>query len=77
MAWEYGNLNLRDLHALSEKDMVSGLLKIELKQDLCSERLVSKQTRHSFSSYVKSRTNSLLEVVYSDACGPFETTSIG
>jgi 5'-3' exoribonuclease 2 len=37
----------------------------------------AKQHRNNFNKNVDRRTNELLEVVYSDVCGPLQVSSIG
>ncbi|RDY02975.1 hypothetical protein CR513_13501, partial [Mucuna pruriens] len=64
-----------NLSLLKKKGMVNGLPSIEPPKMLCEWCLISKQTRSFFKSNIPTRV--LLEVVYSDACGPIESVSLG
>ncbi|GAU50018.1 hypothetical protein TSUD_331710 [Trifolium subterraneum] len=77
--WHYrfGHLNFRDLNMMSNKSMVSGLPKIQVPNEVCEDCVQSKQHRDSFNKDVKSRTKSVLEVIYSDVCGPMQVDSNG
>ena len=44
---------------------------------MCEECVQSKQHRSSFSKNAGSKTKSILEVVYSDVCGPIQVESTG
>ncbi|RDY02153.1 Copia protein, partial [Mucuna pruriens] len=67
---------LLSLSLLKKKGMVHGLPFIEPRKELCEGCLVSKHTRNSFKSNIPT-TKALLEVVYSDVCGPMESVSLG
>ncbi|GAU26253.1 hypothetical protein TSUD_224440 [Trifolium subterraneum] len=77
--WHYrfGHLNFRDLNMMSNKSVVSGLPKIQIPNEVCEDCVQSKQHRDSFNKDVKSRTKSVLEVIYSDVCGPMQVDSNG
>ncbi|MCH85090.1 copia-type polyprotein, partial [Trifolium medium] len=60
---------------LHSKEMVSGLPKIQMPSEVCEDCVQAKQHRDSFSKEVQSRTNHVLEVVYSDVCGPMQVDS--
>ncbi|GAU23070.1 hypothetical protein TSUD_183690 [Trifolium subterraneum] len=60
-----------------KKQLVSGLPEIEIPKEVCEECVQSKQHRNSFSKDAKSKTKAILEVVYSDVCGPIQVESIG
>ncbi|GAU11617.1 hypothetical protein TSUD_346090 [Trifolium subterraneum] len=77
--WHYrfGHLNFRDLNMMSNKSMVSGLPKIQVPNEVCEDCVQSKQHRDSFNKDVKSRTKSVLEVIYSNVCGPMQVDSNG
>ncbi|RDX85686.1 hypothetical protein CR513_33093, partial [Mucuna pruriens] len=64
------------LSLLKDKGMVHNLSCIELPKELCEGCLISKQTKSSFKSNIPT-TKALLEVVYSDVCGPRESISLG
>lgn len=73
----YGHLNFKDLSMLHTKNLVNGLPQIKNPQVVCERCLVSKQPRSTFGSYVPSRASDLLNIIYSDVCGPFEVSSLG
>ncbi|MCH95745.1 retrovirus-related pol polyprotein from transposon tnt 1-94, partial [Trifolium medium] len=77
--WHYrfGHLNFRDLNMMHNKNMVSGLTKIQMPSEVCEDCVQAKQHRDSFSKNVLSRTKSVLEVIYSDVCGPMQVNSTG
>ena len=77
--WHYrlGHLNFNDMCDLQKKQLVSGLPEIEIPKEVCEECVQSKQHRNNFSKEVKSKTKAILEVVYSDVCGPIQVESIG
>ncbi|CAJ2647569.1 unnamed protein product [Trifolium pratense] len=77
--WHYrmGHLNFKDLTVMQRQNMVTGLPKIEMPEEMCEDCIQSKQHRHSFSKDALSKTKSVLEVVYSDVCGPMQVDSIG
>jgi hypothetical protein len=57
--------------------MVSGLPSIKLPSEVCEECVQAKQHRSSFSKDSERKTTELLEVVYSDVCGPMQVDSTG
>jgi transposase InsO family protein len=77
--WHYrmGHLNFRDLTSMQKRNMVTGLPKIQMPEEICEECVMSKQHRGSFSKDAISKTKSILEVVYSDVCGPMQVNSYG
>ncbi|GAU40455.1 hypothetical protein TSUD_141350 [Trifolium subterraneum] len=77
--WHYrlGHLNFRDLNLMESKRLVTCFPCIKLPTEVCEECVHAKQHRNSFSKNVVIRTKNLLEVVYSDVCGPMQVSSIG
>lgn len=75
--FRFGHLNFRSLNQLGAKGMVKGLPIIRQPDGLCEGCLTSKQPRNSVKEYSHSRAKHPLEVVYSDVCGPMETSSLG
>lgn len=73
----FRHLNFKDLSLLNSKRMVHGLPQMQIPSKVCENCLLSKQPRGSFSSFTPPRSTALLDVLYSDVCGPFETASIG
>jgi len=57
--------------------MILGVPKIEIPNTVCDTCLLGKQPRSAFSSSAASRSKELLNVVYSDVCGPLEVPSLG
>ena len=57
--------------------MILGVPKIEIPNKVCDTCLLGKQPRNAFSSSTASRSNELLNVVYSNVCGPLELPSLG
>jgi hypothetical protein len=72
-----GHLNFSSLALLKEKEMVVGLPSIRATSHICESCMVGKQARNPFKAWLTTRTTQLLEVVYSDVCGPFEVQSLG
>jgi len=77
--WHYrfGHLNFRGLNQLVDKDMILGVPKIKIPNTVCDTCLLGKQPRNASSSSTASRSKELLNVVYSDVCGPLEVPSLG
>ncbi|KAE9618243.1 putative RNA-directed DNA polymerase [Lupinus albus] len=73
-----GHLNFKDLGLLSSKNMILGLPTTTTDQKrVCANCLISKQPRKAFSTYTMSKAKEVLNIVYSDVCGPFDVTTIG
>ncbi|RDY14473.1 hypothetical protein CR513_00462, partial [Mucuna pruriens] len=64
----FGHLNFKSPSLLKEKGMVHSLPSIELPKELCEGS--------SFKSNILA-TKALLEVIYSNVCGPMESISLG
>jgi hypothetical protein len=77
--WHYrmGHLNFKDLSSMHQKNMVTGLPRIHIPEEICEECVKSKQHRGNFSKDAVSKTKSTLEVVYSDVCAPMQVDSYG
>lgn len=73
----YGHLNFQSLKKLRVKGMVTGLPLIKDPEKASENCLIGKQPRIAFTSYIQMRAKNVLEVVHSDACGPFEIPSLG
>ncbi|RDX77233.1 hypothetical protein CR513_42676, partial [Mucuna pruriens] len=67
----FWNLNFKSLSLLKKKLVVHGFPSINPLKELCEGCLISKLTKSSFKSNV-SATKALLQIVYSDVCGPME-----
>ena len=57
--------------------MVSGLPEIDIPIEVCEECVQAKQHKNNFSKDAGSRLKAILEVIYSDVCGPIQVDSIG
>lgn len=57
--------------------MVYGFPRIQMPNETCEECLECKQPRSSFKQQVPTKSKDILEVVYSDVCGPLQTESLG
>ncbi|MCH84025.1 copia-type polyprotein, partial [Trifolium medium] len=73
----FGHLNFRYLTQLVSKGMVTGLPRIETPDKLCDGCLIGKQSRNTFNKSLPMRSSSVLGVVHSDVCGPFDVNSLG
>ena len=71
-----GHLNFKDLSRMSFEKLVSGLPLINPLK-VCENCWISKQSRTLFSNLTTLRSSEILQVVYSDLCGPFEVPSLG
>lgn len=73
----FGHLNYRSLKSMTQRKMVFGLPKLNLKSQ-CEDCAVSKQTRSSFSNKgVSRRDTSVLQLVHMDLYGPMSEQSLG
>lgn len=57
--------------------MVKGIPKIVAPDNTRTACVIGKQPRLAFKSNLKMRSKDVLNVVFSDNCGPFEVPSIG
>jgi hypothetical protein len=78
-SWHYrmGHLNFKDLTTMQRKSMVTGLTRLEVPDDICEECVQSKQHKHNFSKDAGSKAKDVLDLIYSDVCGPMQVDSIG
>lgn len=72
----FGHLNFRSLNQLITQGMVTGTPSLEMPDKLYEGCLVGKQSKKSFLSTMLMRSSCILEVVHSDACGPFDNHTI-
>lgn len=73
----FEHLNYRSLNTMAHRDMVFGLQKLKVKQQY-KDYVMSKQTRSSFPCGGGSlKTNSVLQLVHMDLCGPMSEQSLG
>ena len=59
-----------------QKDIVQGLPEIHTEVDPCESCIMRKQHRMSFSNRVSWRASVLLELFYTDICGPMKISSL-
>ena len=67
----YGHLNFQSLRRLSSKEIVRGIPKLEILENICRDCNASKQHRSTFPSIASYRASKPLELVHGDICGPF------
>lgn len=77
--WHYrlGHLNFKDINHLKKRNMVSGLPKIQIPNEVCEEYVQAKQHKKNFSKDARSNSKATFEVIYSDVCGSIQVNSIG
>nr|KYP46743.1 Retrovirus-related Pol polyprotein from transposon TNT 1-94 [Cajanus cajan] len=73
----FGHLNFGSLSQLAGKEMVVGLPHIQKSEMTCESCMLGKQARNPFKAHLKTRSKDVLEVIYTDVCGPFEVSSLG
>nr|KYP39567.1 Retrovirus-related Pol polyprotein from transposon TNT 1-94 [Cajanus cajan] len=73
----FGHLNFGSLSQLAKKEMVIGLPHIEKSDATCESCMLGKQARNPFKVHLETRSKDVLEVIYTDVCGPFEVPSLG
>ena len=57
--------------------MVSGLPEIDIPNEVYEECVQAKQHKNNFSKDAGSKSKAILEIIYSDVCGPIQVDSIG
>src|SRR4051812_14812156 len=69
--WHYrlGRLNFKDMKI---KNMVPGLPEIDIPNEVCKECVQAKQFKNSFGKDAGSKSKTILDVIYSDVCGPIQ-----
>ena len=60
---------------LAKKNLLFGMRKGSLKR--CVHCLAGKQTRVAFKTHCHTRKPGILDLVYSDVCGPMKTKTLG
>jgi hypothetical protein len=73
--FRYGHLNYNGLQQLKQKNMVSGLPSIQNQTGICEGYVYEKMHHFSFTKTTW-RTNTPLELIHADICGPIRTPSI-
>lgn len=73
----YGHLNFEGLKILQQKNMVIGLANFQKPSDLCEECVIGKKCRESFPRGRTQRASEVLQIVYSNICGPISPISNG
>ena len=72
----YGHLNFQSLRRLSSKEIVRGLPKLEIPENICRDCIASKQHRSPFPSTASYRASMPLELVHGDICGPISPATL-
>jgi len=77
--WHYrfGHLNFRSLNQLVDKDMILEVPKLKIPHKVCDTCLICKQPITAFNYSTAHRSKEILNVVYSNVCGPLEVPSLG
>jgi len=57
--------------------MILGVPKLKIPNKICDTCMIGKQLRIAFNSSNTHRSKEILNVVYSDACGPLDVPSLG
>uniref|UniRef100_A0A0K8UDK8 Retrovirus-related Pol polyprotein from transposon TNT 1-94 n=1 Tax=Bactrocera latifrons TaxID=174628 RepID=A0A0K8UDK8_BACLA len=74
----YGHLNYGSLQELASKKMVHGLEDVRFPKFMnCTTCMKCKIYTQPFPQKVSERAKGLLDVIHTDVCGPFRTTSLG
>lgn len=68
----YGHISATSMGIIQQKQMVKGLPQFTIKDSVCVDCCVGKQTRKSVPKTSQWRANSKLELVHSDVCGPIK-----
>ncbi|KAG7588970.1 Zinc finger CCHC-type [Arabidopsis suecica] len=71
-----GHISFKTIKAMSNKEMVHGLPKIEKENQLCESCLVGKQTRQVFPNTSSYRASQALELIHADLCGPISPATL-
>lgn len=69
------HMSEKGLMVLAKKNLLSGMKNAPLKK--CAHCLAGKQTRVAFKTSPPSRKLGILDLVYSDVCGPMKTKTLG
>ncbi|KAL8148078.1 hypothetical protein AgCh_005425 [Apium graveolens] len=72
-----GHVNQLSLALMYNRNMVTGLPKINQSKEVCKGCLISKQTRMSFPNKVTYGSTKVLQLVHGDLCGPIEPITSG
>ena len=69
------HMSEKGLTILAKKNLLSGMKSASFKK--CAHYLARKQTKVAFKTSPPSRKPGMLELVYSDVCGPMKTKTLG
>lgn len=72
-----GHVNFQALTLMQAADMVRGIPKFSQPKSVCTDCLMSKQTRRPFPSQSNYRAKTSLELVHIDLCGPITPPTAG
>lgn len=70
------HVNLQRLCNMTAKGLVTGIPKLPYEKHICESCVMGKQHRERIPKKSNSRSTHPLQLVHSDLCGPFATTSI-
>lgn len=72
-----GHFHSRGLQRMITSSAVRGLPQLRFSKHTCDACLLGKHTRTKLQKQTSHQTSRILELVHSDVCGPFRTTSLG
>lgn len=72
-----GHVNFKALKLMSTTNMVRGMPRINLQNEVCSGCLMSKQVRKPFPQQSKFTAKKALELIHGDLCGPITPSTPG
>ena len=64
--------NFEDIRALKRRNMVPGLPEIDIPNEMCEECVQVKQHKNNSSKDAGSKSKEILEIIYSNVCGPIQ-----
>lgn len=73
----FGHLNFHNLKELGSKQLLEGLLPLQVPSHLCRHCVVGKQSQTSFSSASEFRAAQPLKLIHVDICGPMDPLTLG
>ena len=73
----YGHLNFQSLKRLSSKEIVRGLPKLEILENICRDCIASNQHRSPFPSIASYRASRPFKLVRGYICGPISLATLG
>lgn len=72
-----GHINYENIRLMVNKELVTGIPKIDITKKTCVSCLLGKHARRSFPSATTFRASKKLELLHADLCGPINPPTIG